>query len=165
MKTAGDVRVKIFKVLFDPRTESAVVVLQDEKSGRSLPIWIGQTEALSIAMAVEKVELARPMTHDLVRSLFDALGLSVEWVRIHSLREGTFYAMLRVGGAAEHVDIDSRPSDAIAIAVRMNAPVFVAECVFADALLSGEALSVPFDKLSEEFLADLPDTVFGKYKM
>ena len=161
----ADTRVKIWKVLYDPETSASVVLLQNEAEDRVLPIWVGQSEALSIAMASEGIELPRPMTHDLLKSVINTLSGKLEWVRIHDLREGTFFATLHLVASDKSVDLDTRPSDGIALALRMNAPIFVSERVYQEAVRTDLDISARMDNLEDDFLANLPDEIFGKYKM
>ncbi len=161
----GDIRVKIDKVLFDPRVDASVVLLKELDGDRILPIWIGPPEALAIIMKLENVALGRPMTHDLLKSTIETLGGTVEWVKVRDLQEGTYLATIRVVHESKTLDIDSRPSDALALAVREEAPIFVADFVFEAAQNSSLGAKIDFDALDEDFLANLPDEVFGKYKM
>ncbi len=110
----------------DPQT---FVLLQDRRE-RKVPIWIGRFEAFAISTALHNEQLDRPMTHDLIRILFERLGITLDAVIIDDLWQDTFYAKLCVTCGSQHHDIDCRPSDAIAIAVRTKAPIFVAESVF-----------------------------------
>ena len=158
----SDVRVLVDKVLFDPKVQASVMLLKEKDGKRILPVWIGQSEALSIAMAMEDVSLTRPMTHDLMQSILKSLGASITFVRIHSLDEGTFYAILRLSMGDETVDIDSRPSDAVALAIRMKSPVYVSENVLSESINIDLGT---FDSIDEDLLSELPDDVFGKYKM
>lgn len=159
----SNVRVFIEKVLFDPKVGASVILLKECEGERLLPIWIGQSEALSIAMALENIRLPRPMTHDLMSSILERLDVSVSWVRIHDLNEGTFYAALRLSIDGTDTDIDSRPSDAIAVALRTGAPIFVKDAIMEE---SGQSDSEgAIDSADEDFLSELPDEVFGKYKM
>ncbi len=162
----SDIRVNIWKVLYDPETSASVVLLQNEDSDRVLPIWVGQSEALSIAMASEGIKLPRPMTHDLLQTLIESLTARLEWIRIDDLKEGTFYAKLYlVSSQDQQVELDARPSDGIAIALRMNAPIFVSEKVFQEAVRTDMELPSRLEDIEEDFLANLPDDIFGKYKM
>ena len=161
----GDTRVKIWKVLYDPETSASVVLLQNEEADRVLPIWVGQSEALSIAMASEGIKLPRPMTHDLLQRIVEAFNAHLEWVRIHDLKDGTFYAQLRLTTDKTTVEMDARPSDSIAIALRMDAPIFVSEKVFQEAVRTDLDLSSKLEDIEDDFLANLPDDIFGKYKM
>jgi uncharacterized protein len=131
-----------------------------------LPIWVGQSEALSIAMASEGIRLPRPMTHDLLRNLIESLTAHLEWVRIHDLKEGTFYAKLHLTSKTdEKIDLDARPSDGIALALRLDAPIFVSDKVFQEAVQTDMDLPSRLEDLEDDFLANLPDDIFGKYKM
>lgn len=162
----GDTRVKIWKVLYDPETSASVVLLQNEAADRVLPIWVGQSEALSIAMASEGIKLPRPMTHDLLQRIVEAFNARLEWVRIHDLKDGTFYAQLRFQTSDDaRIEMDARPSDSIAIALRMDAPIFVSEKVFQEAVRTDLDLPSTLEDIEDDFLANLPDDIFGKYKM
>jgi len=106
-----------------------VVILKEKASDRYLPIWIGQTEADAIAMKLQGVEPARPLTHDLLRNLVRDLGAKVNYILVNDLREDTFYARINLTIDSRNMEIDSRPSDAIALAVRVNVPIFATEAV------------------------------------
>jgi uncharacterized protein len=153
------IRVHIDKVLLDPVTGSSLLILKEEGGERTLPIWVGQPEALSIAAAIEKSVLPRPMTHDLAMSLLRSLGARIDWVRVHDLRDGVYYAWIRIEHGRDGFEADARPSDAIALAVREGAPVFVSDDVFAKA----QQAKAPAGGEGE--LEWLPEDVFGKYKM
>ncbi len=113
----------------DPATKNPIVILRDPDNKLNLPIWIGLLEATAIATELEGIKMARPMTHDLLRNLIGELGATVERIEITDLRENTYYALihLRVAGAAR--TIDSRPSDAISLALRSKSPIYVARRV------------------------------------
>jgi len=121
------VQMNVSTILFDSRNSSYIVVLKDETGKKVLPIWIGAAEGNSIAMAMGNVKPERPFTHDLVVSIFDRLEIEIARVVISDLIENTFYASLYLLHNSKEFHIDSRPSDAIAIAIRIGAPVFVAE--------------------------------------
>ena len=108
----------------DPNNNAPIVILRDDSTGRVLPIWIGVIEASAIAFELEKVQLTRPMTHDLLRSTVDALGGKVQRVMIVDLRDSTYYATVVLAQGERVVEIDARPSDAIALAMRVAAPIF-----------------------------------------
>jgi bifunctional DNase/RNase len=129
----SDVAVEVRQVAFDPVSQSPVVILEETEGDRQLPIWIGVAEAQSIAQRLEAVELPRPNTHDLAKRLVEGLKGAVERVTVTELREGTYYAVIALRTAGDDVDIDARPSDAIALALRMAAPVFVREPLFESA--------------------------------
>jgi bifunctional DNase/RNase len=164
-RTVKDIRVNVWKVLYDAQSGSSVVLLKTDPDEHVIPIWVGQAEALSIAVGSEKISLGRPMTHDLLKTVIDAASMSVEWIRIHDLREGTFFAFIRLSNQGGFVEIDARPSDAVALALRCDAPMFVAEHVLAEVLRDETALPKDVRDLSDDFLASLPDELFGKYKM
>lgn len=116
-------------LVLDPSTQAPVVILKDESGGICLPIWIGAAEATSIASALKQVGMVRPLTHDLMYEVMGELGASIERIIITELRDSTYYAELVVSVGDKIMIFDSRPSDAIALAVRAVAPVFVSKAV------------------------------------
>ena len=136
------IEVRIASLALDPRTNQPVIVLKpltDEPGeGRLLPIWIGHPEATAILLALEGAEPSRPLTHDLMRNMLETLGTSVERVEITRVEEGTFFALLVLKDSDRSVSIDARPSDSIALAIRMGAPLFVAEEVLESASVEDE---------------------------
>jgi uncharacterized protein len=124
------VEVRVRGVTVDPQAGSPIVLLEELRGERVMPIWVGVFEARAIAMELEQVVPPRPMTHDLMKNLLEGLQAQVSHIAITDLKENTFYAhiVLRVGGAS--LPIDARPSDAIALALRVKAPVYVAKTVF-----------------------------------
>ena len=106
-----------------------VVILKEKGTNRYLPIWIGPAEADAIAIKLQNVELSRPLTHDLLQSVISTLGASVKYIVVSGLKEDTFYARLALSIDGVDLDIDSRPSDALALAVRVGAPIYVEESV------------------------------------
>ncbi len=122
-----DVEVKIRGLMMDPNTNSPIVVLKDANSDTMLPIWVGHFEAHAIAVEIEKVTPQRPMTHDLIKNLIDHVGGRVERVIVTELVDNTFYAVIELNIDGEKSLLDSRPSDAIALALRTDAPIFVRE--------------------------------------
>ena len=120
----GFERVVVYGVSFDVTNKQPIVLLKVEGKNRFLPIWIGHPEAAAILMKLQNAELPRPMTHDLLTSVIGNLSASVEQVLVTELRENTFYAILRLKSGGDEIDVDSRPSDAIAVAVRTDAPIF-----------------------------------------
>jgi bifunctional DNase/RNase len=121
------IQMNVNTILFDSRNSSYIVVLKDESGKKILPIWIGAAEGNSIALAMSNVKPARPLTHDLITNIFDRLEVEIARVVISDLIDNTFYASLYLLHNNKEFHIDSRPSDAIAIAIRINAPVFVEE--------------------------------------
>lgn len=106
-----------------------VVILKEKEADRYLPIWIGPAEADAIAVKLQNVELARPLTHDLLQSVIDSLGASLNFIVVNELQNDTFYAKLSLSVDGTQLEVDSRPSDALALAVRTGAPIFVDELV------------------------------------
>lgn len=131
------VHVRIASLAMDPTTTQPVIVLkplvETPGQGRLLPIWIGHPEATAILLALEGAEPPRPLSHDLMRGLLEALCAYVERVEITRVDAGTFFAAITVRAEERTVVVDARPSDSIALAIRMNAPIFVAEEVLAEA--------------------------------
>lgn len=119
-------------------TQQRVVILRDDDSGRYLPIWIGPYEAESITIELQGVEVARPLTHDLLKTVIDELGGKVQHVLVNDLRSETFYASIAVDVNGRRIDIDSRPSDAIALAVRAKVPIYAEESVMSNAAIVPE---------------------------
>jgi bifunctional DNase/RNase len=123
----GFERVTVYGVSFDAASKQPIVLLKAEGRNLFLPIWIGHPEAAAILMKLQNADLPRPMTHDLLANVIDQLRASVSSVLVTELRENTFYAILRLDAAGQEVRVDSRPSDAIALAVRTDAPIFASE--------------------------------------
>lgn len=121
-----EVEMKVSRVVVDATAHAPVVLLEDSEQTITLPIWIGVSEAQAIAMEMEGVRSARPMTHDLVKQLLERLEVEFERAVITELREGTYYARIHLVHRGDALDMDSRPSDAIALAVRFRKPIFVA---------------------------------------
>lgn len=134
------IQVRIASLAVDPRSNQPVIILrplEDEPGqNRVLPIWIGQPEATAILLALEGVELPRPLTHDLMKNIIETLGAYVERVEITRVQDGTFFAALILRAEERRLAVDARPSDSIALAVRTGAPVFVAENVMESAAVS-----------------------------
>ena len=164
-------RMKVAGLTIDPLSNSPIMLLQDEETEESLPIWIGLLEATAIASELEKVEFSRPMTHDLFKNVTEKLGASLKKIEVCDLKENTFYALVHFAKGDREMVIDARPSDAVALALRFNAPIFVAESVLEKSKeTSGkqpgqaEIQSEEGDKWAE-VLKDLDPEDFGKYKM
>ena len=136
------VEVHVRGVTVDPQAASPIVLLQEVRGERLMPIWVGMFEARAIALELEKVVPPRPMTHDLLKNILEGVKARVTSVVITALKDNTFYAQIALATGATNVPIDARPSDAIALALRVNAPIFVAKAVFDSAPpidLQGEA--------------------------
>jgi len=159
-----EIEMTIKGLMIDPITNMPIVVLRDAQGQRLLPIWVGVFEANAIALQMENVQTPRPMTHDLIKNILEGLDAVVERVVVCALKDNTFYATLalRLGGATRVVD--SRPSDAIALALRMGAPIFVDEAVIQSARSFEMAESADTGRL-QKWLEGLSDEELGKYKM
>jgi len=161
-----DIEVRIRGLMVDPSTNMPIVVLKDVESDAVMPIWVGVFEATAIAQEIEKMAAARPMTHDLTRNLVRHLNGSLEKVVITELKDDTFYAMLCLKQGEELIAVDARPSDAIALALRADCPIFVAEKVMESAKLntSGPPEGPTAEQL-RGWLEGLNDEDLGRYKM
>ncbi|MBN1255612.1 MAG: bifunctional nuclease family protein [Deltaproteobacteria bacterium] len=162
------VSMKILGLIFDPNLNTTVVVLLDAERERVLPIWIGPMEGNAIAIGMEKVSTPRPMTHDLLKNLLDQFQVEVKKVIVTELKDDTFYAVIHLIVDGKEVEIDSRPSDAIALAVRVEAPICCAEGVMqAAADLGLLKQRGDFDESEDlkKWLEGLKPDDFGKYKM
>lgn len=126
-------QMQVQGIALDPVTNMPVVVLKGVESNEVLSIWIGTFEANAIAMRLENVEMPRPMTHDLIKNLFDNLNAKVEYIHINDLQSSTYYAEIVLNVNGQKIPIDSRPSDAINVAIRCNAPIFVSPHVIENA--------------------------------
>ena len=122
----GFEKMSVYGVSFDVASKQPIVLLRSERTNRFLPIWIGHPEAAAILMRLQDTELPRPMTHDLFTNVLGSLSTSLEHVLVTELRDNTFYAVLHLLAEGREIDVDSRPSDAIALAVRADAPIFAA---------------------------------------
>jgi len=121
------IRVKISGVAIDPITKGFVVILKDETEKRWLPIWVGHYEAKMISLALEKVKPVRPLPHDLIKNILDSLGVVVTRVAICNIKDNTYFATVKLKINQTEKEIDARPSDAIALALRASAPIYVTE--------------------------------------
>ncbi len=155
-------RMKVSGIALDPFTNTPIVILKDDTNDKTLPIWIGFMEASSIAMELEKTHRVRPITHDLVKNLIEKLGFLVSKIEVTDLRNDTFYASMHLKKDTEEYILDARPSDAIAIALRTDSPIFVNE----EVLEKSKNIEIDEDKEKlEKLLDDMTDADFGKYKM
>jgi bifunctional DNase/RNase len=121
------IKVKISGVAIDPVTKGFVVILKDETETRWLPIWVGPYEAKMISLALEKIKPIRPLTHDLIKNILDSLAMKVTKVIICNIKENTYFAIISLKLDHAEKEIDARPSDAIALALRADAPIYVTE--------------------------------------
>lgn len=155
----------------DPVTKTPIVILKDPENKLNLPIWIGLLEATAMATELEGIAMARPMTHDLLNTLVTELGACVEWVEVTDLRDNTYYALIYVKIADRQIAIDSRPSDAISLALRTKSPIYVAKKVLeASSILQQmeETAETNLSNVSRDKWADILDKMSPedfKYKM
>lgn len=161
-----DVEMRIRGLMLDPTTNMPIVVLKDVASDTVLPIWVGIFEAQAISNEIEKLVAPRPTTHDLTRNLIQYMKGRLDRIVITELRDDTFFAVLWLSQDGEVVTVDARPSDAIALALRADCPIYVAEPVLAVARLnqSGQADSPSTEDL-RRWLEGLNDEDLGRYKM
>ena len=161
-----EVEMKIRGLMMDPVTSMPIVILKDVGSNNVLPIWVGIYEANAIALEIEKVSTPRPMTHDLIKTLLHGLDAGIRKVVVNELKEDTFFAVIWIERNGELISVDSRPSDALALALRLDCPIFVDDAVLKSARSAGSAS----DKLStnqelKRYLENLGDEDLGRYKM
>lgn len=164
------IKMKVSGLTIDPLTNTPIVILKDMQEKKAIPIWIGLFEASAIATELEKITFSRPMTHDLLTDILRVLEIEVTKIEINDLRNNTFFANIYLVKEGRILVIDARPSDAIAIALRANAPIFVDDKVIEKSrnVDFGTKLT-DIDKLKDEnlkeFLENLSPDDFGKYKM
>ncbi len=148
------IAVRVDRVTFDTTTNRFVVILKDDVQNRWLPIVVGSTEAQAIALQLEKINPPRPLTHDLLKNVLDALDVNVGRIIVSDLRENTYYAIIIIENNGDQHEIDARPSDAIALALRMHAPIYVEDIVMKRAGVQEKGLEIDekpasIDKLEE----------------
>jgi bifunctional DNase/RNase len=161
-----DIEVRIRGLMMDPATNMPIVVLKDVASDTVMPIWVGIFEANAIAIEIEKMSAPRPMTHDLMRDLIGHLNARLERIVITEIKDDTFHAVLWLRQGDDPVTIDARPSDAIALALRSDCPIFVSESVLQTAKLN--TAGPPEGPSAEQlrtWLEGLNDEDLGRYKM
>ena len=160
-----EVEMKIRGLMMDPVTNMPIVILRDVSGNSVIPIWVGVYEANAIALEIEKVSTPRPMTHDLIKSLLLGLNTAMRKVVVSELKDDTFYAVIWLDRDGEIISVDSRPSDALALALRLDCPIYVEETV----LKSSSKAANTSDKDNKEelkrWLDGLNDEDLGRYKM
>jgi bifunctional DNase/RNase len=157
--------MEIKGLMLDPSSDIPIVILKDTGSQLFLPIWIGVPEAKAIAIRIEGVELPRPMTHDLLRSVFETLGGRIDKIVISDLKDNTFFAVIHVQQDGRTLSIDARPSDAIALALRANVPIFVLRSVMEKAQAVDLAAQVSDEEKLKKWLEEISPEDLGKYTM
>ena len=160
-----EVEMKIRTLMMDPVTQMPIVILRGVAGDTILPIWVGVYEANAIALEIEKISTPRPMTHDLIKTIVTGLDVTVQKVVVNELRDDTFYALIWMEKNGESVSVDARPSDALALALRLDCPFFVDDQV----LKTSKMVTTASDKNNNEelrrWLEQLNDEDFGRYKM
>ena len=154
------IKMAVAGLTLDPVTKTPIVILKDPDNKLNLPIWIGLLEATAMATELEGIKMARPMTHDLLRNILGEVGGSVESVEITQLKENTYYALVYLDLGGRKLAVDSRPSDAIALALRTKSPIFVAkEVLEASSILqqAEEGKEPDFSNVSKEKWAEILD--------
>ena len=131
--------MKVMGIALDTRTGSPIVVLHDKENRRALPIWIGSAEASAIIRKIENLNVVRPMTHDLIPDIIKQTGFTLDRIEINDVEQETYYATLFLTKGDEVIEIDSRPSDAIAVAIRVDAPIFVTANVLSNGSVSTDS--------------------------
>ncbi len=156
---------KIKGLIMDPLTNSPIVILQSLEKNTLLPIWVGIFEANAIALQIERIDTPRPLTHDLIKNILLQLNANVDKIVVSDLQENTFYAVIHLRMNGDHITIDSRPSDAIALALRTDAPIYVTE----EVIDNSRNISLEKENLDSEdikkWLESLNPDDLGKYKM
>ena len=160
-----EVEMKIRGLMMDPVTNMPIVILKDLNGNSVLPIWVGVYEANAIALEIEKVSTPRPMTHDLIKTLLLGLNAGLRKVVVSELKDDTFYAVIWLDREGELISVDSRPSDALALALRLDCPIYVDDCV----LKTSKSQANVSDKVNNDelrrWLEGLNDEDLGRYKM
>ena len=162
-------KVNIAGLTMDPASNTPIIILKTEDDEQAIPIWIGLLEATSIASALQNIKYERPMTHDLFKNFTELLDISISKVEVCDLKDNTFFARIFFVAKDESFDMDARPSDAIALALRYEAPIFVEESVIQNSKISPEDVEV-VDTSDEgkkwaDYLENLSPDDFGKYKV
>jgi bifunctional DNase/RNase len=160
-----ELEVKIRGLMMDPVTNMPVVVLKETQGSGILPIWVGVYEANAIALEIEKVQTPRPMTHDLLKNVLNGLNVHVQKVVVSDLKDDTFYALIWMERDGHTMSMDSRPSDALALALRLDCPIYVDDQVLKSSKM---ATSISDKSSSDElrkWLENLSDEDLGRYKM
>tara|TARA_B100000809_G_scaffold244517_1_gene270517 strand:+ start:1578 stop:2063 length:486 start_codon:yes stop_codon:yes gene_type:complete len=152
-------------LMFDPVTNLPIIILRDKDGHHMLPIWMGLFEANAIAIQIENVASSRPMTHDLLKNVIEDLNADIKKIVVHDLKGNTFYALLYLEVNGETVAVDARPSDAIALALRASAPIFIDKKVIENAKKMDLVPDRNDTEQLQQWLANLNPEEFGKYKM
>ena len=160
-----EIEVKIRGLMMDPVTNMPIVILKDLNGNAVLPIWVGVYEANAIALEIEKVSTPRPMTHDLIKNLLLGLNTTVRKVVVKDLRDETYYALIWLEQDGQIISIDSRPSDALAVALRLDCPIYVEEEVLKTSKIANTTNEKAASEELRKWLENLNDEDMGRYKM
>lgn len=160
-----ELEVKIRGLMMDPVSNMPVVVLKETDGVGILPIWVGIYEANAIALEIEKVQTPRPMTHDLLKNVLSGLNVRVNKVVVSDLKEDTFYALIWMEREGQIMSVDSRPSDALALALRLDCPIFVDDEVMKHSKMSNAIAEKTTSEELRKWLENLNDEDLGRYKM
>ena len=160
-----EVEMKIRGLMMDPVTNMPIVILKDVNGNTILPIWVGIYEANAIALEIEKVQTPRPMTHDLIKTLLLGLHTGVRKVVVSELRDDTFYAIIWLEKDGQLITVDSRPSDALALALRLDCPIYVEDAVLKSSKTAGSVSDKVNNDELRKWLEQLNDEDLGRYKM
>ena len=160
-----EVEMKIRGLMMDPVTNMPIVILKDVGSASVLPIWVGIYEANAIALEIEKVQTPRPMTHDLLRNVLTGLNVHVNRVVVSDLKDDTFYALIWMERDGQVMSMDSRPSDALALALRLDCPIYVEDDVLKNSKTSSAVTEKSSNEELRKWLENLNDEDLGRYKM
>jgi bifunctional DNase/RNase len=158
------IEMKVNGLAIDSTSKMPVVILTDNEEKRFLPIWIGVYEADAILVALEDIKVPRPMTHDLIKLMLETLQVTVDRIVIHDIKENTFFAKIHLLSGGKELEIDSRPSDAIALALRTEAGIYVSETVIMEATIMDKQKYEKEMKEFKEFLKDIKPSDFINYK-
>jgi bifunctional DNase/RNase len=162
-------KVSIAGLTMDPASNTPIIILKSEKNNQAIPIWIGLLEATSIASALQKIKYERPMTHDLFKNFTELLDISISRIEVCDLKDNTFYAKIYFISKDGNFEMDARPSDAIALALRFDAPIFVADEIMQKSKM-GDGEAEVLDTSEEgkkwaDYLESLSPEDFGKFKI
>jgi bifunctional DNase/RNase len=160
-----EVEMKIRGLMMDPVTNMPIVILKDVNGNAILPIWVGVYEANAIALEIERVSTPRPMTHDLIKTLLLGLNAGMRKVVVSELKDDTFYAVIWIERDGDVISVDSRPSDALALALRLDCPIYVEESVLKSSKQSASVSEKVNHEELRRWLEGLNDEDLGRYKM
>lgn len=157
------IKMNVMGIAIDTRTGSPIVVLKDDENRRALPIWIGSAEASAIIRKIENIPVSRPMTHDLICTIIEEMGYEVEKIEIHDVEKETYFASIFLSNGEDEKIIDARPSDAIAVAIRTRADIFVTSNVVAEGTISTDKEKDERETQEfKEFIKDIKPSDFQK---